>query len=166
MNTTLGMDTHPSRLRVWLFVMTGIFTISLFLMLADLKPADSFKLQRSIILIVSFLIFLLSPVVLLVTVWWGVSFRRLDKMEAWWWLSAPFSLAFPVSMGILHMWEFGHPLALLIICFFVTALSSVVWMLATIYQLTISKTTTVNPKNAAMMAVVALAGILLFTLGR
>jgi hypothetical protein len=160
------METHPSRLRVWLFVMTGIFTLSLFLMLAELRPADSFKLQRSIILIVPFLIFLLSPVVLLVTVWWGISFRRLDKMEAWWWLSAPFSLAFPVSMGILHMWEFGHPLALLIICFFVAALSSVVWMLATIYQLTISKTTTVNRKNMGMMAVVLLAGILLFTLGR
>ena len=68
-------------------------------------------------------------------------------------------------MGILQMWEFGHALAPLILCFFVTALSSMLWMLAILYQLTISKSSTANPKNVAMMVVVVLAGILLFTLG-
>ena len=161
------MDTHQRRLRVALFVMTGIFILSLFLMLAALKPPPySFISLGSTVLIASCLIFLLSPIVLLATVWRAVWLRDLDKMDGWWWLSAPFSLAFPLSMGILHMWEFGHPLALLVVFFFVTALSSVLWMLAMIWQLTVSKTSTVNRKNMAMMAVVVLAGISLFALAR
>jgi hypothetical protein len=34
--------------------------------------------------------------------------------------------------------EFEHPLALLIICFYTAFLSSLAWMLATTYQLTVS----------------------------
>jgi hypothetical protein len=34
-------------------------------------------------------------------------------MKAWWWLSALFSAAFPISMATFQMWEFEHPLALL-----------------------------------------------------
>jgi hypothetical protein len=128
--------------------------------MATLKPADSHILIRAVVSLASSLIFLLSPVVLLGTVWWGVSFHRLEKMEAWWWLSAPFSMAFPISMATFQMWEFGHPLALFIVFFYICFLSS------TIYQLTVSKTSTINPRNTAMMAVVVLAGILLFSLGR
>ena len=76
------MDTHQRRLRVALFVMTGTFILSLFLMLAALKPsAYSFISQGSTVLIASFLIFLLSPIVLLATVWRGVWLRDLDKMD-------------------------------------------------------------------------------------
>jgi hypothetical protein len=134
--------------------------------MAVLRFGRLFSWFHLIVFGASFLIFLLSPVVLLVNVWRGVSLHRLDKMDGWWWLSAPFSLAFPLSMGILHMWEFGHPLAFLVFFFFATALSSVVWLLATTFQLTVSKTMTINPKNVAMMVVVVLAGILLFTLAR
>jgi hypothetical protein len=69
-------------------------------------------------------------------------------------------------MATFHMWEFEHPLVLLIIFFYITALSSVAWVLVTIYQLTVSKTNTVNLKSAAMVSIVVLAGILLFALGR
>jgi hypothetical protein len=69
-------------------------------------------------------------------------------------------------MATFHMWEFEHPLVLLIILFYITALSSVAWVLVTIYQLTVSKTKTVNLKSAAMVSIVVLAGILLFALGR
>jgi hypothetical protein len=62
------------------------------------------------------------------------------------------------------MEEFGHPLAALIVLGMMTTVSSAAAWIP--YKLTISKTTTVNPKNAAMMTVVVLTGILLFTLGR
>jgi len=160
------METRHSRIRLALFAITGIFTLSMFLMMAALKPAESFILLRSVVLVASFLAFILLPVVLLGTLWWGVSSRRVEKMEAWWWLSAPFSVTFPTSMATFHMGEFGHALAPFIILFYIAFLSSTAWMLATTYQLTISRTTNLNSKNGAMMLVVVLAGFLLFTLAR
>jgi hypothetical protein len=155
-----AMDTDQRGLLVRLLVVTGILISSLFSLVAVLSHAHSFILLRSIVFVASPVIFVLSLVLLVATVWRGVSIHGMPRMEAWWWLSAPYSTALPLSVRLFHAGDLGDILTLLVFLALITAVSSGAWMLVTIYHLTVSKRTTVNSKSVAMIAVVVLAGIL------
>jgi hypothetical protein len=60
-------------------------------------------------------------------------------------------------MVLLNARESDETVALLVIAALAAMLSSVGWMLMTIYQVTTSKKAVVNQKNPAMIAVVLLA---------
>jgi hypothetical protein len=56
-------------------------------------------------------------------------------MGVWWWLSTPYSVAFPLLVLVFGLQESaGHALALFVIVCILSTLSSVVWMLVTAYQ--------------------------------
>jgi len=161
LNSTSGMDTSQKRLLRPLLLITGVITASLFLMMADFRYGNSFPgLAAPIIFLASPALFVLSLVVLLGVVWIGVRVHGLEKMDALWWLSAPYSIAFPLSMLLFQIQGFGHSLAPLFLLCMITTLSSAVWMLATIYQLVASRMKNVGLKKMAMLAIVVLEGIL------
>ena len=142
-----------------LLVITGIFVSFEFLMMAMFRPGDSFVLLRAIVILGSMPIFLLLIIVLSGTVWLAVRRHGLSKMEAWWWLSGPYPAAFYLSALLFRTPE-SEMILLPALLAVITVLSSAAWMLATIYQLSISKTKLCS-RNAAMMIVVVVAGILL-----
>ena len=56
-------------------------------------------------------------------------------MGIWWWVSTPYSVAFPLLVLVLGLQESaGHALALFVIVCILSTFSSVVWMLVTGYQ--------------------------------
>ncbi|HXM23619.1 MAG TPA: hypothetical protein VN948_20345 [Terriglobales bacterium] len=139
----------------------GLIIVFQFLMIAALKSGDSFPELRAIAFLASGPLLVLSLVVLVSTVWREVHINGLAKMEAWWWLSAPYSVALPLSVLVLQVQrEFGHPLASLVLLCMITTLSSATWMMATIYQLTFSQTRNFGIKEAAMLLVVMSEGLL------
>jgi hypothetical protein len=148
------------RLIASLFMSTGVLLISVLLMVGSLRPDKSFILLRSIILVASMLLLPLSYVFLLAIVWRGVKADAMNKLEAWWWLSAPYSVVVPLSAEVFHMENAADILMLLAVLAIMTTVSSIVWMLTTVYQLTISKKATLDPKSAAMTAIVLLACVL------
>ena len=75
-------------------------------------------------------------------------------------MSAPYTLAFPLSMLVFQLLEFGHTLALFVFLAMITTVSSGTWLLATIFQLALFETEGLTAKKKAMLAVVVLAGIL------
>src|SRR5947209_3462194 len=115
------METDRRKLLVRLLVATGILTSSLFSMVAVLSHADSFILLRSIVFVTSPVIFAVSLVVLVTTVWRGVSDHGMARMEAWWWLSAPYSTAFPLSVRMFHAGDLGDILTFLLFLALITA---------------------------------------------
>jgi hypothetical protein len=151
------MTTDQERLWMPLLLMTGVFIASLFLMLAVFRYGDSFPV---IVMPASLPLFVLSLAFLVGTVWRGVLVHGITKIEAWWWLSAPYSFAFPLALLVFRLQEFGHPLALFYFLSAMTTLSLALWMLAKVYKLMISETRNCGLKDIAMLAVVALTGIL------
>jgi hypothetical protein len=58
-------------------------------------------------------------------------------MNAWWWLSVPYSVTFPLLVLILRVKEsVGHAAALFLVVSILTTLSSVVWAFVMVRQLT------------------------------
>ncbi|MGA8271871.1 MAG: hypothetical protein WB919_09975 [Candidatus Sulfotelmatobacter sp.] len=141
-----------------LLVVTGIFVSFQFAMMATFRPGDSFVFLRGIVILGSIPVFLLLIIALLATVWLGVRQHGLSKMEGWWWLSGPYPAAFYLSALLFHTPE-SEAILLPALFAVIAGISSAAWMVATIYQLAISRTN-LSSRNAAMMAVVVLTGIL------
>jgi hypothetical protein len=156
LNTASGMNADYRRLTPRLLVITGVFIACLFLMLAPLR----FPGLSMTVFIASLPLFVLLLALLIGTVWRGLAVHGMARMEAWWWLSAPYSFAFPLSVLVFRLKEFGHPLAPFFLLSAVTTLCMAVWMLAKLYQLVISETRTFGLKDIVMLTVVVLAGVL------
>jgi hypothetical protein len=150
-----------------LISITSVLVASLFSIMAAFRYGNSFPALVMLFIIVwpvSLLSFTLSLVLLPLIVWRGVTTYGMDKMEAWWWLSIPYSVAFPLSMVVFRMQEFGHPLALFVLLYMIATVSSAMWMLASIYKLTTSQTNTLTLKKAIMLGLVIIAGALLIAM--
>jgi hypothetical protein len=159
-----GMERDQKSLQKRLSVITGLLIASLFSMMAVIRYWDSLSGLNGIVYMASLALFILSPIVLLWTAWRGVSVYGMAKMEAWWWLSAPYSVAYPLSMLMFQLQEFGHELAPFVLLSMLTTVSSAIWMLVAIYQLAVSRARNFTAKKKAMLALVVLAGILWATL--
>jgi hypothetical protein len=62
----------------------------------------------------------------------------MSKMDTWWWLSAPYSLIFPVFVLAFRLREsVGHAATLFLFVAFLAAVSSILWMLVTIYRVSL-----------------------------
>lgn len=85
--------------------------------------------------LLSWICFPLLLCLLLVVVWRAVRSAYIDKMEGWWWLCVPYSVAFPGSIVFFHMQEFTAPLALFVLPYFASAPSSFLWALVAAYTL-------------------------------
>jgi len=67
--------------------------------------------------------------------WRAVAVHQMSKMEAWWWLSTPYSVAYLLCSALLGWEHVGwHVLGLFILVFLATASASLVWTLVTLYQ--------------------------------
>src|SRR6266699_3544332 len=83
-----------------------------------------------VILIGGYLLFPLSFFALSLSVWRAVGMSRLSRMEAWWWLSIPYSAAFPLAIVTFRLEELVvHVLGLFLLVWFATSLSSAAWTL-------------------------------------
>lgn len=108
-----------------------------------------------VILIGGYLLFPLSFVGLSLSLWSGVSTRRLSRTEAWWWLSVPYSLGFPVAFLVFRLTVFFHVVAPFLLVWFMTSLSSVVWLLVTIYRVIVSPTEKFTTTKKVMIGLAA-----------
>jgi hypothetical protein len=140
-----------------LLVSTGIFVFSVVSMVACLNVNGLNVLFRFTLAVISLPLVPVSAIVLIVVVWRGVSVHGMAKMDAWWWLSAPFSAAFPLSALVFRIHEADELVMVLAMLALMTTALSIAWLLATLYVLTISKKITLGRQCATMMAVVLLA---------
>ena len=159
-----AMDRDQKSLQKRLSVITGLLTASVFSMMAAIRYWDSFPGLNGTVYMASLALFILLPIVLLWTAWRGVTVYGMPKMEAWWWLLVPYSVAYPSSMLVFQLQEFGHALAPFALLSMVTTVSSAIWMLVAIYQLAVSRARNFTAKKKVMLALVVLAGILWATL--
>ncbi len=61
----------------------------------------------------------------------------MNKMDAWWWVSVPYSVIFPLFVIVFRLKEsIGHAATLFVLVSFLTTLSSGVWTFVTISRLT------------------------------
>ena len=161
----VGMDTDQKRLLIRLLLITGVFIACPFSMMAIMRYGNSFPWWlNAIVLVASLPLFPLSLVVLSWTAWRGVTIHGMAKMEAWWWISGPFSVAYPLSMLVFRTEEFGHVLAPFTFAWMVAFVSSGIWTLARIYRLVVARTTKFSTEQAAMLAMVVLVAVLLIAL--
>src|SRR6266511_4370381 len=93
-----GMDSDQKSFQKRLSVITGLFIASLFSMMAVIRYWDSFPGLNGIVYMASLALFAISPIVLLRAAWRGVTLHGMRKMDAWWWLSVPYSVAFPLFL--------------------------------------------------------------------
>lgn len=154
-----GASTDQTALLMRLLVINGVFILSVFSMVASLYLDRLHGWPSVFLFFASLSIFSLSLIFLLATLFRGVAVHGMTKMDAWWWLSAPYSAVVPLSALVFHIKQPEEIFMVLALLAYVTTASSIVWLAATIYQLTISKKIA-GPNSAAMMGVVVLAGIL------
>ena len=159
-----GMDRDQKSLKKRLSVITGLLTASLFSMMAAIRYWDSFPGLNGTVYMASLALLILWPIVLLWTAWRGVTVYGMPKTEAWWWLSVPYSVAYPLSLLVFQLQEFGHALAPFALLSMATTVSSAIWILVAIYQLAVSRTTNLTGETKVMLGLVVLAGILWTTL--
>jgi hypothetical protein len=117
----------------------------------DLYQGNRFSF---LILIGGFLLFPLSFVALAVYGWQGVRTGRLSRMEAWWWLSTPYSVALPLAVVALRLRKVEinfHNFGLALVAWLVTGLSSATWTLVTILRKTGSHPPEFTATNKLML---------------
>jgi len=161
----VGMDTDQKGLLIRLLLITGVFIACPFSMMAIMRYGNSFPWWlNAIVLVASLPLFPLSLVVLSWTAWRGVTIHGMAKMEAWWWISVPFSVAYPLSLLVFRTEAFGHVLAPFALVWMVAVVSSGIWALASVYRLVVARTTKFSTEQAAMLAMVVLVAVLLIAL--
>jgi hypothetical protein len=159
------MDVNKTR-RV-LFLINASLTASLFLLLVVLRYGGQSRnsVVAVILYILPFLFFLLSAAALPVVTFCAVRVGNVSKMEGWWWLSAPYSVAYPCSVFTLHLQEFGHALELFMPLYLVSLLSSFIWLVVIIGLLIISPATVqVTIRQRAVMTAVVIFSVILLLL--
>jgi len=131
------------------------------LLASSMAWGDLSPVLGGILLLGSYPLFVLLFAALSWTAWWSVSFRRMPKMEAWWWLSVPYSAALPMSILAFRLqYLVAHVLVLFVLFGFLAALSSATWALMTIYQVAVSRKTELTTKKKTMLAIVLLGALL------
>ena len=113
---------------------------SLFLIMAVFRYGNLVKTSAALVILYSlpFLLFVVSIVVLPIIIWHSVRTDNFSNMEGWWWLSVPYSLAFPCSVFAFRMQQFGHALELFLFVYMISLFCSFIWLMVVIYKLIIS----------------------------
>src|SRR6266516_3493161 len=129
------MDKEQKRLVTWLLAWSVACPVIAMMMAMDVGGA----LMSAILYIGGHLLLLLSFAVLSFSFWRAVVTGMLSRMEAWWWLSTPYSIAFPLvlmAFGLNGMFAV-HVLWLFLLGWFVTCPSSAAWALVTIFRVSV-----------------------------
>ena len=142
---------------------TGIFCVSLFWMMAVLRYGN-LEPMSDVLLLLLFVSFMLSLLLLPIVVWRAVRIYGMDKMEAWWWLSAPYSIVFPLSILLLSLQEFGHAIAPFWLLYFAALVPTALWLLTMLYKIATSHTSALSVTKAYMLGLVVLSGVLFLAL--
>jgi hypothetical protein len=140
-----------------IFVTTAIFLSSVVSIMACFGLRKLYGWASAALCLAPLLLLPVSLVILIVLVVWSARSHRISKMEAWWWLSAPYAATVPLGAVVFHIQEGDGTLMLLAIGALVATLSSIAWMLTMIYQLAFSRKALINARLVLMMAIVLLA---------
>ena len=160
------MSHDPNSLSNTLLWVTGLFLASFFSIMAVLRYGGG----RYIVFDVALFLFLslmsiLSFIMQIIMTCRYVRSNRMTKMEAWWWMSLPFSVAFPLSVLLLFKVEVGHAFAPFVLIWIVAIISTGIWTLAKVYQLLVFRTTRTSRREMVELIIVVLAAGLLLAMG-
>ena len=144
-------------------LVTATLITSLLWMLAMDRYVASPPLAFILLDILAFFVFVLSVCTLPLIVWRGVSKRYISVMDGWWWLSVPYSIAYPAIVLVLGLQAYGHALAMFLLVYFVTILGSFAWMLVAIGNV-LFRRSHLDVKQTARLGGIMLAGALLIAL--
>ena len=100
----------------------------------EMYEGDKFSF---VILTGAYVLFPLSFFVLSLSLWIAVAAGQLSRTEAWGWLSVPYSLGFPLAFMAFRLTVVFHAIAPFLLVWFVTSLSSAVWILSTVFCVTV-----------------------------
>src|SRR5439155_295514 len=131
-----NMDKEQKRLAIWLLAWSvACPVIGMMMATADVSG----KLMSIILYIGGHLLLLLSFAVLFFSVWRAGVTGMLSRMEAWWWLSTPYSIAFLLvlmAFGLNAMFV-AHVLGLFALGWWVTVSSSAAWALVAVFRVSV-----------------------------
>jgi hypothetical protein len=121
-----NVDNEQKWLLRWLIACCIIIVVC---PLMEMYDGDDFSF---VILIGGYLLFPLSFTALFLSLWGAVRTGRLKKTEAWWWLSIPYSVGFPLTFVVLQLEVNFHVVGLFVLVWVLTSISSAVWILVAI----------------------------------
>lgn len=142
----------------WLVLATGTCSGSLFLMIVSMSR-ERFGLWQPVLFLVSILLLFVSFAASLVLPCVGAWVRLITRMETWWWMSVAYPIGFQLSVFALALREFDHFLSGFALVFFIAALSSALWALATLIQAARIRRLPAGRKTIAMLALAAIAAV-------
>jgi hypothetical protein len=128
-------------IRLWLSSIVGVLVwcpLALTLPMSDVGA-----LVSAIVLLPALPLFALALILLPSVAWRAVVAYRLPKMEAWWWLSAPFSVLFGLCSLLLKWDRFAHTLMLFILVYVAMAASTILWTVVELYRVVSARQLTV-----------------------
>jgi hypothetical protein len=156
------MDTDQKRVLTWLLAWCAATVAS---PVMELYRGDWFSF---VILIGGFLLFPLSFVALTLSVWQFVRTGRLSRMEAWWWLSTPYSAALPLVIVSLRLRDVVnvHSFGPYLLVWLVTGLSSAGWTLVIVFRVSVFPSEKFTTTKKVMLAVALLVPLVVFVFFR
>ncbi len=155
------MDKEQKRLAIWLLA----WSVACPVIATMMAMAVGGTLMSIILYIGGHLLLLLSFAVLSFSVWGAVVTGMLSRMEAWWWLSTPYSIAFPLvlmAFGLNGMFV-AHILTLFGLGWWVTVSSSAAWALVAVFRVSVYPREEFTATKKLMLALATL--MFLFFLG-
>ena len=140
-----------------------ILLASLFASIAVCRYSASLPVNAILIVAYSapFLSFAISLAVLPFAMRRAIRLSQLDKIEAWWWLSVPYSVGYSSSILALRMNEFGPALAPFVLLYMLTLVSTAAWLLVILYLQVVRRSDGFCIKKGIML-VLSLVSVILF----
>lgn len=160
-----GEHTLPDRrhlvIRAWL---SGIVGVLIACPLAlELESDVASPYVAGVVILGANPLFALSLIVLTFVAWRAVVVHHVPKMEAWWWLSVPYTVLFALCYRLFR-WNccVVHVYILFALVYMATLASTAAWTLAALYQLVVSRQWTVW--RSAMLVVALMLPVIVLTM--
>jgi hypothetical protein len=160
---TQNANGYAKSLRVQLLLWVGAL-IACPLVAGTIFIRPDFGVILLMVFMATFPMHALSFLALFYTAWRGVTASGLTKMEAWWWLSAPHSVAFWLCFRALRWERFAsHGFVILFLpLFLITLVSTAAWTLVMMYRMSVGKPSTRTVKNGVLLLFALLLAVVLW----
>jgi hypothetical protein len=119
--------------------------------------------REALLAVIAIPTFVLGFFALTYVAWRAVRVYEMPKTDAWWWLSAPYSVAFASYFKLLNLERFAvHALPVFTYVFVITVVSTAIWTVVALYQVASSRRLPLS--RAVMLAFALVLALVLWTL--
>ena len=142
----------------WLYAIAGVYSVSPIFLVGAIHFGDAWHVDLWVIVTLHAL-WLLSFVMLFAFSAWAAIFRDFSRMEAWWWMSVPFSAGILIAVLAMGGDELGSFLGDVSYVYLASLVSAFLWMIGAFRQIAVEGASAVT-KGRIIMLAAALAVIM------